>query len=62
LFAEPVGIDDVGIEVLGDPLFELGMALVTGISDGFEELSIAPRGRRHLRVGLVRRLPSGADR
>jgi hypothetical protein len=33
----------MGIEVVGEPLFEFAMALVAGIGDCLEELAIAPR-------------------
>ncbi len=36
-FGEPVGVDEVGIEVIRDPLFEFGVALVFGIVDCREE-------------------------
>ena len=39
---KPTGVDDVGIEVIGDPLFEFGVAFVLRIVDGLEELGIAP--------------------
>jgi len=39
---EMVSIDDRRIEVVGDPLFELDVALVVGIVDRLEELGIAP--------------------
>jgi hypothetical protein len=42
LRAEPAGVGDVGIEVLANPLFELSMALVTRMTEGFEELGITP--------------------
>ena len=41
-FSEPTEIDDVGIEVVGEPLFEFGVAFVLRIADGLEELAIAP--------------------
>ena len=33
----------MGIEVVGEPFFELAMALVCGIGYGLEELGMAPR-------------------
>jgi hypothetical protein len=43
VLGQPIDIDDMGIEVIGEPFFEFAMALVFGIGDGFEELAMAPR-------------------
>ena len=41
-FGEPTGIDNIGIEVVGEPLFEFVVAFVLWIADGLEEFGIAP--------------------
>jgi hypothetical protein len=38
LLREPIGVDNVGIEVVDEPFFQFAIALVFGIGDGFEEL------------------------
>jgi hypothetical protein len=37
-----VGVDDIGIGVIFDPILQLGVALMLGVVDRFEELGIAP--------------------
>jgi hypothetical protein len=37
-----LGVDRIGIEGVADPFRQLCMAHVLGVSDGFEELSVAP--------------------
>src|SRR5476651_2268937 len=41
-FGEPIGIDNVGIEIVGDPFCEFGMTFVLWIANGLEEFGIAP--------------------
>src|ERR1700757_5359119 len=43
LFGQPIDVDDMRIEVVCQPFFELAVALVAGISEGLEEFAIAPR-------------------
>ena len=43
VFGQPIDVDDMGIEVVGEPFFEFAMALMFGIGDGLDELAIAPR-------------------
>jgi hypothetical protein len=35
--AQPIDVDDIGIEVVNEPFFEFAVALAVGIGDGFEE-------------------------
>jgi hypothetical protein len=42
VFGQPIDVDDMGIEVVSKSFFELAVALMVGIGDGFEELGIAP--------------------
>ena len=42
LFGEPFGIDDTRIEVVGDPLFELGVTFVFWIADRLKKFGVAP--------------------
>jgi hypothetical protein len=42
VFGQPIEVDDMGIEVVGEPFFEFAMALMFGIGDGLDELPIAP--------------------
>jgi hypothetical protein len=51
---DPIGIDDIGVEVIMDPIAEIGMAFVFGIVDCCEELGHSPKDRRRLPAGIVR--------
>jgi hypothetical protein len=53
---DSVGVDGLGIEVVPDPILQLGMALMLGVVDRLEEVGIAPGtadvfGRTALRPG-----------
>ena len=55
-FGEPAGIDKIGIEVVGEPLFKFVVAFVLWIADGLKEFGVAPGsadisgGQRPLRL------------
>jgi len=40
---EPFAVDNVGVEVVGDPFFDFDVTLVLRIADGLEDLCVAPR-------------------
>src|SRR6266511_4151505 len=42
VLGQPIDVEDMGIEVVREPFFELAMARVVGIGDGLEEFGIAP--------------------
>ena len=41
-FGEPTGIDEIGIKVVGKPLFKFVVAFVLWIADGLKEFGVAP--------------------
>ena len=41
-FGEPTGIDKIGIEVVGKPLFKFVVAFVLWIADGLKAFGVAP--------------------
>ena len=62
VFGQPIDVDDMRIEIVGEPFFEFAMALVFGIGDGFEELGVAPRTTDVLGAGSGPWLRSTADK
>jgi hypothetical protein len=49
-FSERFGIDDVRlkVEVVPDPLFEIGVPFVLGVPDGVEKLGVAQGAAKYL--------------
>ena len=43
VFGEPIDVDDMRVEVVGEPFLELAVALVAGVVEGLQELTITPR-------------------
>ena len=42
VFGEPIGIDKIGIEVVGKPFFKFGVAFMLRVTDGLKEFGVAP--------------------
>jgi hypothetical protein len=43
VFGQPIDVDDMRVEVVGEPFLELAVTLVARVCDGLKRLTIAPR-------------------
>ena len=43
VLGQPIDIDDMRVEVFGEPFLELAVALVARVCDSLKQLAIAPR-------------------